>query len=86
LRQGNPAASAEAVEQRLGLFEIGGVEPFGKSAEDRGEQCARLLLPALLSSESAFPSMMPPCAPCAEVMRILWLDKVDQWTQDNDQQ
>ena len=43
---------SQLVEQRLGLFEIGGIEAFGKPAEDRGEQCYRLLLPALLSAQA----------------------------------
>jgi hypothetical protein len=30
------AASAEVVEEGLGLFEVGGVEAFGEPAEDRG--------------------------------------------------
>src|SRR5208282_1420847 len=29
---------SQFVEQRLGLFEVGGVEAFGEPAEDRGEQ------------------------------------------------
>jgi hypothetical protein len=29
------------VEQRLGLFEVGGIEAFGKPAEDGGEQGSR---------------------------------------------
>jgi hypothetical protein len=41
---------SQVVEQRLGLFEVGGVEAFGKPAEDRGEQGDRLLRPALLSA------------------------------------
>ena len=41
---------SQFVEQRLSLFEIGGIEAFGKPAEDRGEQCHRLLLPALSSA------------------------------------
>ena len=43
------------VEQRLGLFEVGGIEPFCKPAEDRGEQGGRLLwfLPPSLVSPAA---------------------------------
>src|SRR5207248_4695765 len=40
------------VEQRLGLFEIGGVEAFGEPAEDWGEEGERLLRPALLSAQA----------------------------------
>jgi hypothetical protein len=29
---------SQFVEQRLGLFEVSGIEPLGKPAEDRGEQ------------------------------------------------
>jgi hypothetical protein len=43
---------SELVEQRLGLFEIGGIEAFGKPAEDWGEQCHRLLRPAPLSPQA----------------------------------
>jgi len=38
---------SQFVEQRLGLFEVGGVEAFGEPAEDRGEEGRRLLRPAL---------------------------------------
>jgi len=40
------------VEQRLGLFEVGRIEAFGKPAEDWGEQCRRLLRPPLLSAQA----------------------------------
>src|SRR6267378_4835906 len=43
---------SQFVEQRLGLFEIGGVEAFGEPVEDRGEQCHRLLRPALLLAQA----------------------------------
>ena len=42
----------QLVEQRLGLFEVGGVEAFGKPGVDWGEQGDRLLLPALLSAQA----------------------------------
>ena len=42
----------QVVEQRLGLFEVGGIEAFGKPAEDWGEQGSRLLRPALLSAQA----------------------------------
>src|SRR6516164_5449359 len=40
------------VEQRLGLFQVGGVEAFGEPAEDWGEQGDCLLPPALLSPQA----------------------------------
>ena len=40
------------VEQRLGLFEVGGIEAFGKPGVDRGEQGSRLLRPALLPAQA----------------------------------
>src|SRR6516164_10662305 len=40
------------VEQRLGLFQVGGVEAFGKPGVDRGEQGRRLLRPALLLAQA----------------------------------
>src|SRR5208283_3806414 len=43
---------SQFVEQRLGLFEVGGVEAFGEPAEDRGEQGGRLLRPALLAAQA----------------------------------
>ena len=48
------AASAEVVEEGLGLFEVGGVEAFLEPAEDWGEQCDRLLRPALLSAQTGY--------------------------------
>src|SRR6516225_1389374 len=43
---------SQFVEQRLGLFEVGGIEAFGKPAEDWGEQGSRLLRPALLPAQA----------------------------------
>src|ERR1700730_14517634 len=37
---------SQFVEQRLGLFEIGGVEAFGEPGVNRGEQGDRVLRPA----------------------------------------
>ena len=42
----------QVVEQHLGLFEVSGIEPFGKPAEDWGEQCDRLFAPALLLAQA----------------------------------
>src|SRR6266446_3414358 len=42
----------QLVEQRLGLFEVGGVEAFGEPGEDRGEQGDCLLLPAPLAAQA----------------------------------
>ena len=42
---------AELVEQRLGVFEIGGIEAFGEPAVDGREQLARLAPPALFSPQ-----------------------------------
>src|SRR6516164_8456004 len=50
LSLGGNGRLGEFVEQRLGLFEVGGIEPFGKPAEDWGEQCRRLLRFALAST------------------------------------
>jgi hypothetical protein len=44
--------SAELVEQRPGISEIGGVEALGEPAVDRREQVVRLGAPALLGPES----------------------------------
>ena len=43
---------SQFVEQRLSLFEVGRIEPFGKPTIDRGEQCHRLLRPSLLSPQA----------------------------------
>src|SRR6476659_3348808 len=43
---------SQFVEQSLGFFEVGGVEAFGEPGEDRGEQCHRLLRPALLLAQA----------------------------------
>jgi hypothetical protein len=43
---------SQFVEQRLGLFEIGGIEPLGKPAVDWGEQRHRLFAPALLAAQA----------------------------------
>src|SRR5262245_63075825 len=40
------------VEQRLGLFEVGGVQAFGEPGVDRGEQGESLLRPALLPAQT----------------------------------
>ena len=40
------------IEQRLGLFEVGGVEAFGEPGVDRGAQGGRLLRPALLAAQA----------------------------------
>jgi hypothetical protein len=42
----------EFIEQRPGLFEIGGSEAFGKPAVDRREQIAGFAQPALLSAQA----------------------------------
>ena len=42
---------SQFVEQRLGLFEIGGIEPFGKPAVDRCPQIAGFTAPTLLRSQ-----------------------------------
>ena len=41
----------QLVEQRLGVFQIGGVEAFGEPAVDRREQLACLATPALLAPQ-----------------------------------
>jgi hypothetical protein len=43
---------SQFIEQRLGLFEVSGIEAFGKPAEDGGEQGDRLLRPALVSAQA----------------------------------
>src|SRR6202040_432803 len=43
---------SQLIEQRLGLFEVGGIEAFGEPAEDWGEQGGRLLRPALLAAQA----------------------------------
>jgi hypothetical protein len=48
----NAIAHSQFVEQRLGLFEVSGIETFLEPTEDRGEQRDRLLLPALLSAQA----------------------------------
>src|SRR5208283_2071199 len=40
------------VEEGAGGLQIGGVEAFGKPAEDWSEQCDRLLPPVLLSAQA----------------------------------
>src|SRR6516162_624920 len=45
------AGSRQLVEQRLGFFQVGGVEALGEPPIDRGEQLARLAPPALLVPE-----------------------------------
>jgi hypothetical protein len=44
--------SAEFVEQRLGVLQVGRVEALGEPAIDRGEQVVRLGAPSLLGPES----------------------------------
>jgi hypothetical protein len=53
-RVGQKAAirRSELIEQCLGLFEVGGVKVFGEPGVDRGEQCHRFLLPALLAAQA----------------------------------
>src|SRR5271168_2675297 len=43
------AGSGQFVEQRLGVFQVGGVEAFGERAVEGGEQVARLAPAALLA-------------------------------------
>jgi hypothetical protein len=45
------AGSRQCVEQRLCLFEIGGVEAFGEPAVYGGEKVARFAVAALVSAE-----------------------------------
>ena len=45
------AGSCQLAEQRLGFFQIGGVEAFGKPAVDGREEVARLGAPALARQE-----------------------------------
>src|SRR6516164_6449750 len=45
------AVSCQLVEQRLGFFQIGGIEAFSKPAVDRREQVARLGAPPLLAPQ-----------------------------------
>src|ERR1700720_793522 len=44
-------SSAEFVEQRLCIFEVGGVEAFGEPAVDRREEVAGFGAPTLVSAE-----------------------------------
>src|SRR6516165_11037662 len=50
-RQLCPSGAPELVEQRLCVFEIGGVEAFGKPAVDRGEQLACFMVATLVAAE-----------------------------------
>ena len=52
------------VEQRLGLFEVGGVEAFGEPAEHWGEQGSCLLRPALLPAQAG--EAHGPTRPCRQ--------------------
>ena len=45
----NPPELSQFVEQRLRLFQIGGVEALGEPAVDRGEEVAGFGAPALLA-------------------------------------
>jgi hypothetical protein len=48
------ASSRQFVEQRLRLFEIGGVEPLGQSVIDRREKIAGFATAALLGPQPRF--------------------------------
>src|SRR5438132_986995 len=46
-----PSSSAKLVQQRLCLFQIGGVEAFGEPAVDRREEVAGFVAPILIAAE-----------------------------------
>ncbi len=47
--------SRQLIEQRLRFLQVGGVEPLGEPAVDRGEQLAGLTLPAPQAVEAECP-------------------------------
>ena len=43
--------SGQFVEQRLGFFQVGGIEPLGEPAVNRGEKVSCFGAPALVAAE-----------------------------------